>query len=173
MLHSKTFRTRSIGWALFGVNFRPLQEIEAIMGGGRIFDSYWALFRETMVCITQEFNNLRYSLHLPSTWFRMVFSDFCEYIRMFTRKFVVKLRAERFLSRANRLCSYRPRSVANLKKDLHTTSFSQSLASHVSTYRLSHCKAPGQLERMWWIVGWQRGDSWNPLSITITSGWVM
>ena len=35
----KTFRTRSIGWALFGVNFRPLQEIEAIMGGGRIFDT--------------------------------------------------------------------------------------------------------------------------------------
>ena len=28
-----------IGWALFGVNFRPLQEIEAIMGGGRIFDT--------------------------------------------------------------------------------------------------------------------------------------
>ena len=41
MLHSKTLRTKSIGWALFGVNFRPLQEIEAIMGGGgggRIFD---------------------------------------------------------------------------------------------------------------------------------------
>ena len=29
----------SIGWALFGVNFRPLPEIEAIMGGGRIFDT--------------------------------------------------------------------------------------------------------------------------------------
>ena len=28
-----------IGWALFGVNFRPLQEIEAIMGDGRIFDT--------------------------------------------------------------------------------------------------------------------------------------
>ena len=27
-----TFRTRSIGRALFGVNFGPLQEIEAIMG---------------------------------------------------------------------------------------------------------------------------------------------
>ena len=39
MLHSKTFHTRSIGWALFGVNFRPLQEIEAIMGGERIFDT--------------------------------------------------------------------------------------------------------------------------------------
>ena len=39
MLHSKTFRTRSIEWALFGVNFRPSQEIEAIMGGGRIFDT--------------------------------------------------------------------------------------------------------------------------------------
>ena len=39
MLHSKTFRTRSIGWALFGVNFRPLQEIEAIVGAGRIFDT--------------------------------------------------------------------------------------------------------------------------------------
>ena len=33
MLHSKTLRMRSIGWALYGVNFRPLQEIEAIMGG--------------------------------------------------------------------------------------------------------------------------------------------
>ena len=39
MLHFKTFRTRSIGWALYGVNFRPLQEIETIMGGGRIFDT--------------------------------------------------------------------------------------------------------------------------------------
>ena len=39
MLDLKTFRTRSIGWALFGVNFRPLREIEAIMGGGRIFDT--------------------------------------------------------------------------------------------------------------------------------------
>jgi len=39
MLHLKTFRTRSIGWALFGVNFRPLQDIEAIMGGGQIFDT--------------------------------------------------------------------------------------------------------------------------------------
>ena len=38
MLHSKTFGTRSIGWALFGVNFRPLQEIEEIIGDGRIFD---------------------------------------------------------------------------------------------------------------------------------------
>ena len=28
-----------IGWALFGVNFRPLQEIEAIIGYGRIFDT--------------------------------------------------------------------------------------------------------------------------------------
>ena len=27
---------RSIGWALFGVNFRPLQEI---MGGRQIFDT--------------------------------------------------------------------------------------------------------------------------------------
>ena len=39
MLRFKTFRSRSIGWALFGVNFIPLQEIEAIMGGGRIFDN--------------------------------------------------------------------------------------------------------------------------------------
>ena len=39
MLHLKTFLTRSIGWALFGVNFRPLHEIEAIMGGGQIFDT--------------------------------------------------------------------------------------------------------------------------------------
>ena len=31
--------TRSIGWALFGVNFRPLQEIETIMVGGWIFDT--------------------------------------------------------------------------------------------------------------------------------------
>ena len=35
MLQSKTFCKRSIGWALFGVNFRPLQ----VMGGGRIFDT--------------------------------------------------------------------------------------------------------------------------------------
>ena len=35
----RTFCTRSIGWALFGVNFRPLQEIETIMGGGRTFDT--------------------------------------------------------------------------------------------------------------------------------------
>ena len=34
-----TFCTRSIGWALFGVNFGPLQEIEAIVGGGQIFDT--------------------------------------------------------------------------------------------------------------------------------------
>ena len=39
MLHLKTVRTRSIGWALFGVNFRPLQDIEAVMGGGQIFDA--------------------------------------------------------------------------------------------------------------------------------------
>ena len=39
VLHLKTFHTRSIGWALFGVNFKPLQEIEAVMGGGRIFDT--------------------------------------------------------------------------------------------------------------------------------------
>ena len=31
MLHSKTFCTRSIWWAL--LNFRPLQKIEAIIGG--------------------------------------------------------------------------------------------------------------------------------------------
>ena len=37
MLHLKTFCTSSIGWALFGVNFRPLQEIEAIIG--EIFDT--------------------------------------------------------------------------------------------------------------------------------------
>ena len=30
----KAFRTRSIGLALFGVNFRPLQKVEAIMGVG-------------------------------------------------------------------------------------------------------------------------------------------
>ena len=36
----KTFCTRSTGWALFGVNFRPSQRIEAIyMGGGQIFDT--------------------------------------------------------------------------------------------------------------------------------------
>ena len=32
-MHLETFRTRS---ALFGVNFRPLQKIEAIMGGGQV-----------------------------------------------------------------------------------------------------------------------------------------
>ena len=35
---------RSIGWALL---VRPLQEIEAILGGGRIVNT-WALFRETI-----------------------------------------------------------------------------------------------------------------------------
>ena len=47
MLHLKTFHMRSIGWALFGVNFRPLQEIEAIIGGGQIFDtgSFFARLR--------------------------------------------------------------------------------------------------------------------------------
>ena len=30
---------RSIGWALFRVNFRPLQKIEAIMEGGWTFDT--------------------------------------------------------------------------------------------------------------------------------------
>ena len=49
MLYLKTFCTRSIGWALLGVNFKPLQEIEAIMGGEQIFDTAWALFRETTV----------------------------------------------------------------------------------------------------------------------------
>ena len=39
MLHLKTSCTRSLGWALFGVNHRPLQEIEATMGDGRIFDT--------------------------------------------------------------------------------------------------------------------------------------
>ena len=39
MLHLKTSRMRSIGWALFGVNFRPLHETEAKMEGGRIFDT--------------------------------------------------------------------------------------------------------------------------------------
>ena len=35
----ETFSTRSIGWVLFGVNFRPSQKIETIMGGGWIFDT--------------------------------------------------------------------------------------------------------------------------------------
>ena len=39
---------------------------------------------------------------IPGVYF-IFFSDFPEYIRMYTRKFVVKLRAERFLSRVNRL----------------------------------------------------------------------
>ena len=40
LCHSlKAFLTRSGGLALFGVNFRPLQEIEAINGGGRMFDT--------------------------------------------------------------------------------------------------------------------------------------
>ena len=39
---------RSIGWALFGVNFKPLQEIE-IMGGGWIFDTGPFFARETTV----------------------------------------------------------------------------------------------------------------------------
>ena len=34
MLHFKTFHTRSIGWALFGVNIRPWEKIEAIRGVG-------------------------------------------------------------------------------------------------------------------------------------------
>ena len=50
MLHLKTFRMRSIGWALFGVNFRPLQEIETIMGGGWIFDT-GPFSRDYGICI--------------------------------------------------------------------------------------------------------------------------
>ena len=44
----KTFRTRWIGWALFGVNSGPLQEIKAIMGCGWIFDT-GPFFCETTV----------------------------------------------------------------------------------------------------------------------------
>ena len=39
-----------IGWALFGVNLRPLQEIEAIMGGGWIFDTGPFFVRLQYVC---------------------------------------------------------------------------------------------------------------------------
>ena len=55
MLHLKTFRTRSIGWVLFEVNFRPLQEIEAIMGEWADI-WYWALFRETTVHVLYMWN---------------------------------------------------------------------------------------------------------------------
>ena len=54
MLHLKTFRTRSIAWELFRVNFRPLQEIEAIIGGGRIFDTgpFFARLGYMYICHT-------------------------------------------------------------------------------------------------------------------------
>ena len=42
--------------------------------------------------------NLSGILAIPDAFFR-----FSKYIRIFTRKFVVKIRAERFLSRVNRL----------------------------------------------------------------------
>ena len=52
MLHFKTFHTRSIGWALYGVNFRSLQEIETIMRGGWIFDTgpFFARLRYINCC---------------------------------------------------------------------------------------------------------------------------
>ena len=54
-------RTRSIGWALFGVNFRSLQEIEAIMGGWADI-WYWALFCETTVYDTYK----HYPIHFAN-----------------------------------------------------------------------------------------------------------
>jgi len=39
MLNLKLSARGQLGGRFFGVNFRPLQEIEVIMGGGRIFDS--------------------------------------------------------------------------------------------------------------------------------------
>ena len=50
MLHFKTFRTRSIGWSLYGLNFRPLQEIETIMGGG-------GYLRVVQCCLQMSQNN--------------------------------------------------------------------------------------------------------------------
>ena len=47
------------GRALFGVNVRPLQVIEAIMGDGRIF-----LFRETRVLLTKEEINTSGVVHI-------------------------------------------------------------------------------------------------------------
>ena len=45
----KTFCTRSIWLVLFRVIFKPLQEVEAIMGDGRIFDT--GLFFTRLRCL--------------------------------------------------------------------------------------------------------------------------
>ena len=63
---SLTFRGRSIGWALFGVNFRPLQEIEAIMEGGRIFDTEPFFARLQYLCVLFEYDHL-FLCFLPLT----------------------------------------------------------------------------------------------------------
>ena len=64
MLHLKTFRMRSIGWALFGVNFRPLQEIEAIMGMGGylILDPFSRDYGTLCICLAVGFGN--YPTHM-------------------------------------------------------------------------------------------------------------
>ena len=71
-LHLKTFRTRSTGWALFGVNFRPLQEIEAMMRGGRIFDTgpFFARLRYYSIALisgTIHFNNFTHFWQAAAT----------------------------------------------------------------------------------------------------------
>ena len=63
MLHSQTLRTRSIGWAFFGVNFTPLQEIEAIIGGGRILGPFSRDYGITIHHEKSQLNKLVWGCH--------------------------------------------------------------------------------------------------------------
>ena len=65
-------RARSMGWALFRVNFRPLQEIKAkLWGWADIW--YWALFRETTV---KDTSVTRDTLHCPTPLF--LWCSYCD-----------------------------------------------------------------------------------------------
>ena len=50
---------------LYGVNFRPLQEIEAIMGGGRIFDTGPFFARLRYILHMHLFTLVYYDVYLP------------------------------------------------------------------------------------------------------------
>ena len=47
----KTFCMGSIGWVLSEVNFRPLQEIEVIVGDGWIFEPFFARLQYFLVSV--------------------------------------------------------------------------------------------------------------------------
>ena len=79
-LHYVSFQNfpHEVNWrALYGVNFRPLQEIETIMGGGRIFDT-WPFLRDygisivvTVDCVTTCMYVDHYCLPLHLLWFQL------------------------------------------------------------------------------------------------------